>query len=134
MFMKIQISTANAPVPGGKYSQAINANGFVFLSGQLPMDTVTQSIEKDDPVRMYRLCFQNLQAVCQAAGGDLDDIVKLNVYYVDMHYSSFLDQVIPEFFNEPYPARIRLVVKELSRGAKVEIDAIMYNRPSGVTV
>lgn len=123
--MKSSIHSPNAPKPGGKYSQAIKAGSFVFLSGQLPMDPQTGSIEMDDPKHMYRLCFKNLEEVCKEAGGSLNNIVKLNVYFIDAYYSSFLDEVIPEFFSPPYPARIRLTVKEISKGSKIELDAIM---------
>ncbi|MCW3465922.1 RidA family protein [Chitinophaga nivalis] len=123
--IKSKIHTTAAPTPGGKYSQAIKSGNLVFLSGQLPMNATTGVIEMDDPHEMYRICFRNLAAICAAAGGHLNQIVKLQVYYTDICYASFLDEVIPEFFQEPYPARIRLVVKEISKKAKVEIDGIM---------
>jgi 2-iminobutanoate/2-iminopropanoate deaminase len=123
--MKEKIVTEKAPAPGGKYSQAIRMGDIVFLSGQLPLKPDTLTLDEESPQSMYRQCFNNLKAVCEAAGGNLQRIVKLNVYYTDMYYSQFIDEVIPEFFEEPYPARIRLVVKEISKGAKVEIDGIM---------
>jgi enamine deaminase RidA (YjgF/YER057c/UK114 family) len=82
-------------------------------------------------VEMYRRCLRNLDAVCRAAGGTIGDLVKLNVYFVDISYSKYLDEVIPEFFSQPYPARIRLAVKELSRQAAIEIDGIMALRSAG---
>lgn len=123
---KVAITTPDAPQPGGKYSQAIRVGDLVFLSGQLPFNMEDMTIEMDCPHTMYSNCFRNLEAVCKAAGGSLDHIVKLNVYYTDMSYSPYLDEVLPEFFTAPYPARIRLAVKEISKGAKIEIDAIMY--------
>ncbi|OMP77913.1 RidA family protein [[Flexibacter] sp. ATCC 35208] len=123
---KLAITTLDAPLPGGKYSQAIKVDNWVFLSGQLPFNVEDMTIETECPHNMYRKCFRNLEAVCKAAGGTLDHIVKLNVYYTDISYSPYLDEVLPEFFTIPYPARIRLAVKEISKGAKIEIDAIMF--------
>jgi 2-iminobutanoate/2-iminopropanoate deaminase len=122
---KEQVITDKAPKPQGKYSQAILWGNMVFLSGQIPFNMADNSIEMEDPKQMYRICFNNLREVCKSAGGDLNDIVKLNVYFIDIYYSAFLDEVIPEFFSEPYPARIRLTVKEISKGSKIEIDGIM---------
>lgn len=122
---KEKITTERAPIPSGKYSQAIRFGNLVFCSGQLPLDPDTGLLVQGDPEELYRQCFNNLRGVCEAAGGTLNDIVKLNVYFIDSYYSSFLDTVLPEFFEEPYPARIRLTVKEISKQSKIEIDAIM---------
>lgn len=125
------VSSIAAPTPSGNYSQGIRFGSFVFLSGQLPIDPETNSLVDGSPVEMYRQCLRNLDAVCRAAGGALGDLVKLNVYFVDISYSKYLDEVIPEFFSQPYPARIRLTVKELSKQAAIEMDGIMVLRSAG---
>jgi reactive intermediate/imine deaminase len=97
----------------------------LFLSGQLPIDPRTNRLVAGSTHEMYRQCFENLAAVCRAAGGSLAQIVKLNVYFVDASHGSALDEVMPEFFERPYPARTRLTVQRLSLNAVVELDAIM---------
>ncbi len=122
------ITSSAAPTPSGSYSQGIRSGSFVFLSGQLPLDPRTDALIEGSPVEMYRQCLRNLDAVCREAGGTIRDLVKLNVYFVDASYSKCLDEVVAEFFSQPYPARIRVTVKELSRKAPVEIDGIMALR------
>jgi reactive intermediate/imine deaminase len=124
------VATSAAPQPSGNYSQGVCFGNLVFLSGQLPLDPATNRLVEGSPVEMYRQCLRNLEMVCVAAGGSIRNIVKLNVYYIDISYSKYLDEVIPEFFSQPYPARIRVVVKELSKRAAIEIDGIMALGPS----
>lgn len=119
------VFSEHAPRPGGAYSQAIHAHGWVFLSGQLPIDPATGALVTSSAAEMYRQCLRNLGAVCDAAGGSIAKLVKLNVYFVDPNLSAALDEVMPEFFEQPYPARTRLTVCQLSRGAAIELDAIM---------
>jgi reactive intermediate/imine deaminase len=119
------VFSERAPQPGGAYSQAIKAGGLVFLSGQLPLDPQTCELVSGTASDMYRQCFRNLSAVCEAAGGSLGQVVKLNVYFVDQALSDALDEVLPEFFERPYPARTRLTVARLSKGAAIEVDGIM---------
>ena len=120
-----EIFTERAPRPGGTYSQAIVAGGLVFLSGQLPLSPSTGTLVEGPIAEMYRQCLRNLAAVCEAAGGSLAQLTKLNVYFVDPAAAAALDEVMPEFFQRPYPARTRLTVKQLSKGAAVELDGIM---------
>ena len=126
VFMKKkEISTTKAPKPGGKYSQAIEVGNIVFLSGQLPIDHKTSQVITNDFELVFRLCFKNLAAICEAANGSLDNIVKLNVFLTEKEASPYLDKVLPEFFNKPYPARSRIFINNLSQNAQVEIEAIM---------
>jgi 2-iminobutanoate/2-iminopropanoate deaminase len=122
---KQAVLSRQAPKPGGTYSQAIRVDTLVFLSGQLPIDPHSNQLVTSSTQEMYRQCFKNLAAVCLAAGGSLDRIVKLNVYFVDAKYAAPLDEVMPEFFTQPYPARTRMTVRQLSKDAAVELDGIM---------
>ncbi|WP_375332158.1 RidA family protein [Candidatus Tisiphia endosymbiont of Temnostethus pusillus] len=125
MIEKIEITTSKAPQPRGKYSQAIKVNNVVFLSGQLPIDIKTNILVKDNYEQAFIKCFENISEVCMAAGGTLNKIVKLNVFLTHQDSSYYLDKVIPRFFNPPYPARSRVFVTSLSKGAQIEIEAIM---------
>ncbi|MET7620502.1 Rid family detoxifying hydrolase [Streptomyces sp. NPDC005408] len=127
--MREPIIAPGAPAPKGAYSQAVRAGQVVFLSGQLPVDPATGELVPGDPHDAVRRCMQNLQAVCTAAGGSLDDVVKLSVCFADPAISAALDDVVREMFHHPYPARIRLNVATLSRGATVEVEAVMYLAP-----
>ena len=122
---KEAIYTSQAPRPRGKYSQAIKSDNIIFLSGQLPIDPTTSEIVEGDVKDHFTQCLKNLQAVCQESGGTLDNIVKLNVYLTDLSEAHEIDLVMEEFFNEPYPARIRLGISDLSFNSLVEIDGIM---------
>lgn len=123
--MKKEIYTEKAPTPTGKYSQAIQAGDFVFISGQLPINESNELISSSS-YDIYYQCFQNIKNICEAHNASMDDIVKLNVYYTDISMSPMLDEIFPQFFKYPYPARIRMKVQELSKNAKVEIDAVLY--------
>ncbi|OXA98975.1 RidA family protein [Flavobacterium pectinovorum] len=125
--MKRKITTNNAPMPSGNYSQAIQVDNLVFISGQLPLKD-GDLISDNEPVKHCRQCLINISNICIAAGGEINDVVKLNVYYTDVRFSQALDEVLPEFFHEPYPARIRLGVSTISKNAQIEVDAIMYNK------
>nr|WSX75853.1 Rid family detoxifying hydrolase [Streptomyces sp. NBC_00899] len=124
--MREPVVAPGAPTPGGAYSQAIRAGQVVFLSGQLPVDPATGELVSGGPHDAVRRCMQNLRAVCAAAGGSLDDVVKLSVYFTDPAISAALDDVVREMFHDPYPARVRLNVATLSRGATVEVEAVMH--------
>lgn len=121
---KKPILTNKAPTPFGTYSQAIKCNDLLFVSGQLPIKEGCTEIISDDVVEQTSQCFKNIQNICNAAGSNLNDAVKINVYYTDIAASENLNQVMEEFFHEPYPARIRVKVAGLSKNAKVEIDGI----------
>ena len=118
------VSTANAPSAIGTYSQAVNVNGTVYLSGQIPLDPTTMEIVEGTREQVDRV-FRNLRAVVEAAGGDFSRIVKLNVYLTDLADFPLVNEVMGEYFSEPYPARAAVGVAALPKGAAVEIEGIM---------
>lgn len=125
MTNKAIISTEAAPAAIGTYSQAIKVNNTVYLSGQIPLVPETMTLIEGDFAAQVTQVFTNLQAVCVAANGELKDIVKLNIYLTDLSYFSVVNEVMGQFFNEPYPARAAIGVNELPKGALVEADGIM---------
>jgi reactive intermediate/imine deaminase len=122
---KAAIHTEKAPAAIGTYSQAINANGLVFLSGQIPLDPATMEIVDGDFEARARRVFDNLAAVAEAAGGSLDDIVKLTVFLTDLGNFATVNAVMEDYFNEPFPARAAVGVASLPKGVDVEADAIL---------
>ncbi len=123
--MKKIIQTDAAPQTIGTYSQAVKIENTVYLSGQIPLDPATMELIDDDIEQQIRQVIDNLQAVVIAANGSLDDIVKLNVYLTDLVNFPIINQVMTDYFSEPYPARAALGVAALPKGAEVEIDAVM---------
>ncbi|MEE9425188.1 MAG: Rid family detoxifying hydrolase [Methylococcales bacterium] len=123
--MKKVIQTDAAPQAIGTYSQAVKIENTVYLSGQIPLDPVTMELIDDDIEQQIRQVIDNLQAVVIAANGRLNDIVKLNVYLTDLVNFPIVNQVMADYFSEPYPARAALGVAALPKGAAVEIDAVM---------
>jgi reactive intermediate/imine deaminase len=123
--MKDIIHTADAPAAIGTYSQAVRVGDLVFLSGQIPLDPATMELVDGDLAHSVRRVFDNLAAVCEAAGGGLADIVKLNVYLLDMADFPTINEVMAEYFQAPYPARAAVAVAELPKGAPVEVEAIL---------
>lgn len=119
------VNTNNAPEAIGTYSQAVKSGQTVYLSGQIPLDKDTMTIVSDDIERQVAQVFNNLTAVCEAAGGDLSRVVKLTVYLTDLSHFPVVNQVMSQFIHEPYPARAVIEVSALPKGAKVEIDGIM---------
>lgn len=119
------IATRDAPAAIGTYSQAIRVGDVVYLSGQIPLDPATMQLVAGDIDAQIHRVFQNLAAVATAAGGDLDDCVKLTVYLTSLTHFARVNAVMAEYFHEPYPARAAIGVAELPRGAAVEVDAIM---------
>jgi reactive intermediate/imine deaminase len=122
---KKAIHTDGAPAAVGTYSQAIQSGNFVFLSGQIPLDASTMEIVTGDFEARARCVFDNLKAVAGAAGGSLDQIVKLNVYLTDLDNFAAVNAVMAEYFAEPYPARAAVGVKSLPKGVDVEAEAIL---------
>jgi reactive intermediate/imine deaminase len=118
------ISTPNAPGAIGTYSQAVNVDGTVYLSGQIALDPETMELVEGTRKQIDRV-FQNLRAVAQAAGGDLSRVVKLNVYLTNLADFPVVNEVMSEYFDEPYPARAAVGVAALPKGSQVEIEAIM---------
>jgi reactive intermediate/imine deaminase len=118
------VSTPNAPDAIGTYSQAVKVDGTVYLSGQIALDPKTMELVEGTREQIDRV-FQNLRAVAQAAGGDLSQVVKLNVSLTDLADFPVVNEVMSEYFAEPYPARAAVGVAALPKGSQVEIEAIM---------
>ncbi|WMP16023.1 RidA family protein [Thiothrix lacustris] len=122
---KTIISTTDAPQAIGTYSQAVRVGDTVYLSGQIPLVPATMQMVEGDIAAQVRQVFENLAAVAKAAGGSLNDCVKVHVFLTDLVNFPVVNQVMAEFFAEPYPARAAIGVAALPRGAEVEVDAIM---------
>ena len=128
---KKAIHTDNAPAAIGTYSQAIEANELVFLSGQIPLDPATMEVVDGDFEARARRVFDNLAAVAGAAGGSLNDVVKLTVFLTDLGNFATVNAVMEDYFHKPFPARAAVGVASLPKGVDVEADAILFlNRPS----
>jgi reactive intermediate/imine deaminase len=125
MSNKAVINTDKAPAAIGPYSQAIKAGNTVYLSGQIPLDPATMEIVSGDVEAQARQVFTNLKAVCEEAAGSLQDIVKLNLYLVDLDNFGLVNAIMEEFFAAPYPARAAVGVKALPKGSLVEAEGIM---------
>ena len=125
------ISTPNAPAAIGTYSQAVRSANTVYLSGQIPLDPASMEFISEDMDAQINQVFTNLQAVCQAAGGDLEQIVKLTVYLVDLEQFARVNQIMARIFQEPFPARAVIGVSSLPRNASIEVDAIMVQSETG---
>lgn len=119
------IKTDKAPQAIGTYSQAVKVDNTVYLSGQIPLVPETMEIIEGGISDEIRRVFDNLRAVCQAAGGDLKDIVKLNIFLTDLTNFPTVNEVMAEYFSEPYPARAAIGVAALPKGVGVEMDAVM---------
>ena len=126
--MRKPIATAEAPAAIGTYSQAVRAGDTVYLSGQTPLDPATMELVEGFENQAKRV-FDNLRAVCRAAGGDFHQVVRLTVYLVDLGNFAKLNEVMATYFREPYPARTTIGAAALPRGAQVEIDAILHLEP-----
>lgn len=122
---KKTISTEHAPSAIGTYSQAVQSGNLVFLSGQIPLDPSTMEVVGGDFEARARRVFDNLQAICSAAGGGLDQIVKLTIYLTDLDNFATVNTVMSEYFKEPYPARAALGVASLPKGVDIEAEAIL---------
>ncbi len=123
--MKTVIHTDAAPAAIGTYSQAVRHGDLVFLSGQIPLDPATMEVVEGDIEAQIRRVFDNLAAVCQAAGATLDNVLKLNVFLTDMGDFPVVNAVMGEYFNEPYPARAAVGVAALPKGVAVEMEAVV---------
>jgi reactive intermediate/imine deaminase len=122
---KQAIHTDNAPAAIGTYSQAIEARGLVFLSGQIPLDPATMEVVDGDFEARARRVFENLAAVAAAAGGSLDDVVKVTVFLTDLDNFATVNSVMENYFHQPFPARAAVGVASLPKGVDVEADAIL---------
>lgn len=119
------IKTASAPEAIGTYSQAVKVGNTVYLSGQIPLIPGGSELDTADTRTQVVRVFENLSAVARAAGGGLQDVVKLNVFLTDMQNFPVVNEVMAEYFQQPYPARAAVGVAALPRGVAVEMDAIM---------
>ncbi len=122
---RIPIQTDQAPQAIGTYSQAVRSGNTVYLSGQIPLVPETMELVTGTMEDQVRRVFDNLGAVATAAGGTLGDIVKLNIFLTDLGHFALVNQVMADYFQEPYPARAAVGVAALPRDAQVEMDAIM---------
>jgi reactive intermediate/imine deaminase len=122
---KKAIHTDLAPEAIGTYSQAIQTGNTVYLSGQIPLDPKTMALVEGPIDDQIHRVFENLSAVAIAAGGSLDDVVKLNVFLTDLGHFAKVNQIMSTYFSQPYPARAAIGVAALPRGAEVEMDAVL---------
>jgi len=119
------ISTDKAPQAIGTYSQAVKVNNTVYLSGQIPLIPDTMEMLNGSVEEQIHQVFKNLQAVIEASGGSFDNVVKLNIFLTDLNNFPTVNQVMAQYFTEPYPARAAVGVKELPKAADVEMDAVL---------
>ena len=122
---RLAIATEHAPAAIGPYSQAVRSGNTVFLSGQIPLDPATGQLVEGDIAAQTRRVFDNLRAVCQAADGSLDQVMRIGIYLTDLGDFAAVNAVMAEYFSAPYPARSTIEVAGLPRGARVEVDAIL---------
>lgn len=125
MTNKAIIHSDNAPAAIGTYSQAIKVNNTVYLSGQIPLDPKTMQLVDGDFAAQAHQVFKNLRAVCQAADGDLQHIVKLNIYLTDLANFPVVNDVMSQYFSAPYPARAAIGINQLPRASLIEADGVM---------
>ena len=119
------IATDQAPQAIGTYSQAVKVISTVYLSGQIPLVPETMEVVEGDMRTQISQVFDNLQAVCNAAGGSLDKLVKVNIFLTDLSHFPLVNEVMAEYFSQPYPARAAVVVASLPKGVAVEMDGVM---------
>lgn len=119
------IHTDRAPAAIGPYSQATRAGDLVFFSGQIPLDPATGELVAGDIAAQARRAFDNRKAVCEAAGGRMDDITRVGLYLTDLSQFASVNAVMGEYFAQPYPARSTIEVSGLPKGAAFEVDALM---------
>ena len=123
---KTIISTNKAPAAIGTYSQAVKVDNVVYLSGQIPLVPETMEVVEGDFSVQVRRVFDNLTAVAEAAGGQLQDIVKLNIFLTDLSHFATVNEIMAEYFVQPYPARAAIGVASLPKGVPVEMDGVMH--------
>lgn len=125
MSNRAAINTDKAPQAIGTYSQAVKAGNTVYLSGQIPLDPVTMEVVQGDFEAQAVQVFENLKAVCEAAGGSMDELVKVNLYLVDLANFATVNEVMARYFSKPYPARAAVQVSALPKGVDFEAEAVM---------
>lgn len=119
------IATNQAPKAVGTYSQAVKCGSTVYVSGQIPLHPVSGELETGSMAAQIRRVFDNLQAIVTAAGADFSKVAKLNVFLTDLSHFALLNQIMAEYFQEPYPARAAVQVAALPKGAAVEMDCVV---------
>lgn len=122
---KVIIRTSDAPAAIGTYSQAVKIGTTVYLSGQIPLVPASMQLVSDNFAEQTHQVFKNLAAVCDAAGGSLNDMVKLNIYLTDLGQFATVNEIMSQYFAEPYPARAAVQVSALPRASQIEIDGVM---------
>ncbi|WP_340677796.1 RidA family protein [Paraglaciecola sp.] len=122
---KSVIHTDQAPQAIGTYSQAIKSGTTVYLSGQIPLVAETMNMVSEDFTEQAHQVFKNIQAVCEAAGGNTADLVKVNIFLTDLSKFAIVNEIMSQYIKSPYPARAAVQVSALPRGAQIEIDGVM---------
>lgn len=125
MATKEIISSDQVPAAIGTYSQAVKVGDTVYLSGQIPLVPATMEMVSDDFKAQVVQVFENLKSLCQASGGDINDIVKLNIFLTDLNNFATVNEIMAEYFEQPYPARAALGVRALPKGSQVEMDGVL---------
>lgn len=123
--MKSIIQTDKAPSAIGTYSQAVKVKNTVYLSGQIPLIPETMEIVSEDFAEQAHQVFKNLSAVCEAAGGSINDMVKVNIFLMDLGQFATVNEVMSQYFTQPYPARAAVQVSRLPKDVAIEIDGVM---------
>ncbi len=119
------VETSNAPSAIGTYSQAVKVNNTVYLSGQIPLLPETMTLVEGDFEAQAHQVFKNLAAVCKASGGDIQQIVKLNIYLTDLGNFPIVNEVMAQYFEQPYPARAAIGISQLPKDSLIEADGIL---------
>jgi reactive intermediate/imine deaminase len=122
---KVIIRTSDAPAAIGTYSQAVKIGTTVYLSGQIPLVPATMQLVSENFTEQTHQVFKNLAAVCDAAGGSLNDMVKVNIFLTDLGQFATVNEIMSQYFAEPYPARAAVQVSALPRASQIEIDGVM---------
>ncbi len=125
--MRQPIHSDHAPAAIGPYSQAVHMGDVVYLSGQIPLDPSTGVLVEGDIATQARRAFDNLKAVCEAAGGSFDHVARVGLYLTDLGDFAAINTVMGEYFSQPYPARSTIEVAGLPKGAAFEVDAVMVH-------
>jgi reactive intermediate/imine deaminase len=119
------VSTTEAPSAIGPYSQAVRVGNTIWVSGQIPLDPATKELVTGDIEAQIRRVFENLKIIVLAAGASLDEVVKVNIFLIDLSHFALVNKVMAEYFRAPYPARAAVGVAALPRGAQVEVECIV---------
>lgn len=123
--MKSIISTDKAPSAIGTYSQAVKVNNTVYISGQIPLVPETMTVIEGGFAEQTEQVFRNLSAICEAAGGSINDMVKVNIFMADLSNFAVVNEIMAKYFQQPYPARAALQISKLPKDVDIEIDGVM---------